>query len=338
MEQRKIMQLGRSSLVISLPKDWLKRTNLKQGDFVSLNITNNGSLQISPLNFDNFDEKEITLYVDAEQDRGALVRSIVACYLNGYSNIKLIAKTIFTNSQLTTIRKIARMLYIRIIESDTKSIHMEILVNESKIIASSYIQRMYMISYSMLKDAFQALIEKNTDLARSVYTMDDDVDHFCFFLLRLLRRASIYPAIGKKIQVDPTSCQDFIILVYRIEHVADNANTIAQQIISIEGKKLSIPEKILNMIYAAGELAINMYEKAFKSFFSGDVHVANSVIEIRKKIDDSIVEIASESFTSPDMNPITVCAVCSMRDTVKRISDWAVAIAEHAITRAYFNL
>jgi len=293
---------------------------------------------ISPLNYNEDEEKEITLYIDQEQDRGSLIRSIIACFLNGYTDIKLIAKTIFTTSQLKVIRKIARMLYIRIIESNTKNIHITVLINESKIKVDSYIQRMYMISYSMCKDIFQALIEKDTSLARSVYTMDDDVDHFTFFLLRLLRRASLNPAIGKKIGVDPVSAQDYTTLVYRIEHVADNAVIIAKQIIVLEGKKLGIPESILNKIYSAGKFATDMYERAFKAFFSGDILSANTVIESQKKIDDAVMEIASESFSIPDLNPITVCAICSMRDTVKRISDWAVNIAEHAINRAYFNL
>lgn len=215
---------------------------------------------------------------------------------------------------------------------------MTVLINESKIKVDSYIRRMYMISYSMCKDIFQALIEKDTSLARSVYTMDDDVDHFTFFLLRLLRRASLNPAIGKKIGVDPVSAQDYTTLVYRIEHVADNAVIIAKQIIVLEGKKLGIPESILNKIYSAGKFATDMYERAFKAFFSGDILSANTVIESQKKIDDAVMEIASESFSIPDLNPITVCAICSMRDTVKRISDWAVNIAEHAINRAYFNL
>jgi len=36
MEQRKIMSLGRSSLVISLPKYWVQLNELKQGDVATL--------------------------------------------------------------------------------------------------------------------------------------------------------------------------------------------------------------------------------------------------------------------------------------------------------------
>jgi len=338
MEQRKIMQLGRSSLVISLPKDWLKRQNLKQGDLVSINIINDGSLQIAPLNFEGNDEKKINLYVDSDQDRNVLTRSIIACYLNGYSDIKLIAKTIFTTSQLMTIRKVSKMLYIRIIESDNKNVSLSALINESKINATTYLQRMYLISYSMCKDVFQALIDHDLNLAKNVYIMDDDVDHFYYLMTRLLKRASLYPAIGRKIDINPIDIEDYLILISRIEHIADHAVVIAEQLISLEGKKFTLPKSIVELIYSVSKFVLDMYEKAFKSFFEKDINTANLVIENLKFVEENIIKIAQESFTNPDMNPITVCSVCTMRDTVKRIADWAVEIAEHAITRAYFNL
>jgi hypothetical protein len=48
MEQRKIMSLGRSSLVISLPKYWVELNELKQGDVVSIAINRDRSLAIFP--------------------------------------------------------------------------------------------------------------------------------------------------------------------------------------------------------------------------------------------------------------------------------------------------
>ena len=48
MDQRKIMSLGRSSLVISLPKHWTQLNELKQGDVVSLAIQRDRSLSIFP--------------------------------------------------------------------------------------------------------------------------------------------------------------------------------------------------------------------------------------------------------------------------------------------------
>jgi len=46
MEQRKIIQFGNSSYVITLPQDWIKENNLDKGDYVNL-IENNDSIIIT---------------------------------------------------------------------------------------------------------------------------------------------------------------------------------------------------------------------------------------------------------------------------------------------------
>jgi phosphate uptake regulator len=38
LDTRKIMALGKSSLVVSLPKDWVRSNNLKRGDLVELDV------------------------------------------------------------------------------------------------------------------------------------------------------------------------------------------------------------------------------------------------------------------------------------------------------------
>ena len=92
MEQRKIMSLGRSSLVISLPKHWTRLNELKQGDVVSLAIQRDRSLAVFPGTGKKKWSKEITLHIDPKEREILIIRSIIACYLNGYSGIKLVSK------------------------------------------------------------------------------------------------------------------------------------------------------------------------------------------------------------------------------------------------------
>ena len=69
--ERKIMLLGRSSLVISLPKHWVNLNELKQGDVVSLAIQRDRSLVVNIARKEK-ERKEITLYVDPS-DREYLI-------------------------------------------------------------------------------------------------------------------------------------------------------------------------------------------------------------------------------------------------------------------------
>jgi phosphate uptake regulator len=124
-------------------------------------------------------------------------------------------------------------------------------------------------------------------------------------------------------------------LVYRIEHAADHSANIAKNIIMLEGSKQRIPDYLLKLIFAAGTEAVNLYDKAVNAFFSKDVANSVKILEQQKKIEELDREIATKEFMSKQKNPLIICAVCSIRDSIKRIAECAADIAEIAINRAY---
>ncbi|NIP67495.1 hypothetical protein GWN63_05575, partial [Candidatus Bathyarchaeota archaeon] len=203
MDQRKVMSLGRSSLVISLPKHWTKLNELKKGDVVSLAIQRDRSLVVFPGTGRKEQAGEITLHIDPEEKNSVIARSIIACYLNGYRGIRLVSQEVFPVVQQKAIRRIVRILYMRIMESDAKSMHIVTLIDESKASVKSGIQRMHTVANSMCRDALNSLGNRDLTLAKTVYSLDDDVDHFSFFILRLLRRAALDPALANQLGLEP---------------------------------------------------------------------------------------------------------------------------------------
>lgn len=333
--ERKIMSLGRSSLVISLPKSWMQLNELKKGDVVSLAVLRDRSLIVFPSAEKKIEPKEITLHVASSEGETLIVRRIIGCYLNGYSGIRIISDRIFSVPQRKAIRNIVRMLYMRIIESDSKSMYIQTLIDESKASIKPAIQRMYMIFHSMCVDALSSLKNLDVTLAKAVFSLDDDVDHFSFFILRLLRDAAQDTVLANELGIDPLDCMDHQVLVYRVEHAADYSADIARHIIMLSETQQKISENILSLMFAAGTEAVDLYAKAVNAFFSKDVAFANEILERQKKIEKLDQEIASKAFTGKQKNALLVCAICSIRDDIKRIADCAADIAEIAINRSY---
>jgi uncharacterized protein with PhoU and TrkA domain len=77
------------------------------------------------------------------------------------------------------------------------------------------------------------------------------------------------------------------------------------------------------------------YTKAVNTFFSKNVPVAVEILNNQQRIDVLDQEIASKAFTGKQKNAQLVCAICSMRDNIKKIADCAADIAEIAINRAF---
>lgn len=334
MEQRKIMSLGRSSLVISLPKHWTQLNELKQGDVVSMAINRNRSLAIFPGVKKERETSKITLHVEPDERDIFVVRSIIACYLNGYSNIKLISKKFFTVPQQKAIRKIVQMLYMRIMEADTKEMQIATLIDESKASISTGINRMYKISSSMCRDSFTALKNQDAALAKAVYTLDDEVDHFSFFLLRLLRGVAVDPTLANQLGLDFIDCLDYQTLIHRIEQVADQAANIAKHLIMLEGRHKKVSAPLLEKMYATGRDALTSYDKAVNTLLSSDVSYSGDIIESQDRIEKLDQEIASLAFLKEKSTEV-ICACCSIRDSIRRIAEYAADIAEITINQSY---
>ncbi|MFQ5836336.1 MAG: PhoU domain-containing protein [Candidatus Bathyarchaeia archaeon] len=321
--------------MISLPKHWTKLNELKQGDVVSLAIQRDRSLAVFPGTGKKKWSKEITLHIDPNEREILIIRTIIACYLNGYSGIKLVSKKIFPVTQQRAIRRIVRILYMRIMESNAKSMHIVTLIDESKASVVSGIQRMHVIANSMCRDILNSLRDQDAPLAKTVYSLDDDVDHFSFFILRLLRRASLDPTLANQLDLESIDCLDYQTLVHRIEQVADNATNIAKHIIMLNEEQLRISDSVLKLMLTAGNDAISCYGKAVEAFFSNDTVSSDEIIERQKFIEKLDRKIATLTFLREKKNPIIICATCSIRESIKRIAEYAADIAEITIDRSY---
>jgi phosphate uptake regulator len=333
--QRRIMSLGRSSMVISLPKNWMQLNELKKGDAVSLAIQRDRSLVVYPSTQKKGTSKEITLRIGQKEEETLIAAKIVGSFLNGYSGITLIAEKIFSIPQRKAIRTISGRLYMRVMESDSKGMYLQTLSDESKASLEQAIQRMHLISYSMCEDVLTSLKNNDIDLAKSVFSLDDDVDHFSFFILRLLRNAAQDTVLANELRIDPLDCMDHQTLVYRIEHAADYTADIARTIILLHGRQQKIPNDVLELMVTAGTTAVDLYVKSVNAFFAKDVPFSVEIMKYQQRIEKLDQEIAVATFMGKHRNAELICGICSIRDKIKRIADVAASIAEISVNRAF---
>ncbi len=333
--ERRVMSLGRSSLVISLPKNWMQLNELNKGDVVSYAIQRDRSLVIYPSAKKKTTTKMATLRIDPNEDELLITMKIIGSFLNGNSGITLISDKVFSVPQIRAIRKSAGMLYMRIMEANSKGVFIQTLMDETKADLKQTVQRMHMITQSIGEDAVKSLKNKDTTLAKAVFSLDNDVYHFAYFLIRVLRNAAQDAALANELRIDPLECMDYQTLVYMMRDVADNSAEVARHVIMLEGDQKEIPENVLELIFIAGNEAVNLYVKAVDTFFSKDFSKSIDILRLRQGIEKLDREIASRAFAEKQKSEELVCAICSIRDNIKRIADCAANIAEIAINRSF---
>jgi len=329
------MALGKSSLVITLPKYWLEMNNLGQGDHVSLTVQHDLSLAVQPSSRAVEDGGEIHLNFKANESEDSIIRRIIGSYLNGYSNIKLTSEKIFTVRQQRAIRGVVSMLFMRIMESEASSVVLQTLIDESRASVFSGIERMHVITSSMCRDTLNSMRNWDGDLASSVVSLEDDVDQFMFFLLRLVRTAALRPSLASQLGLDPLDCLDCQTLVHRIESVADHTTSIANNVISLIESHVVIPGAVLGALMRAAEIAFGAYDMAVQSFLSKDVSHSNEIIDNQREIEELRKKILSLQILSEYEDASVVYPISSIRESIEKIGDYAADIAELTIDRTY---
>jgi phosphate uptake regulator len=332
--ERRIMSLGRSSMVISLPKNWMTLNELNKGDVVSYAIQRDRSLVVYPGAEKKSPPKDTTIKIGHNDDETLITQKIIGSFLNGYSGITLIAEKILTVPQRKAIRYIAGRLFMRIMESDSRGVYLQTLTDESKASLDQAVQRMHLISYSMCEDVFNALKTNDISLAKSVFSLDDDVDQFHFLILRILRGAAQSPVLANELRLDPLDCMDYQYLSVLIEHAADYVADIAKHIIMIDGMGEKIPTNLLELMVDEGTEVVDLYIKAVNAFFQHDAEFSVEIMKQTKRIEKLDQEIANTTFMS-NKKPELICAVCSIREDIKRIAFYAGSIAEVTVNHTF---
>ena len=84
-ETRKIQFTGKSSYIVSLPKQWVMDLGLKQGDQIRIVRKDSSTLEIYPPKFEARSQKkeDATIEIDSEETF-AIVRKIISLYFLGY--------------------------------------------------------------------------------------------------------------------------------------------------------------------------------------------------------------------------------------------------------------
>ena len=334
MSSRKIIPLGKSSLVISLPIEWVRQNNLSKGDTVDVSIQKNQALLVRPEFSKEQKETQISLTIDEDEPEDSIVRIIIGCYLNGYDLIIINSSTKFTTKQHQAVRNTVKSLYLRIIESTTSKVIIQTLMDEARASVTSSIERMHIITSSMCDDVLSSMRYWDVDLARSVINLEEDVDQYLFFLLRLIRSSLLHPPLASQLELELIDCLDWQTLIYRIEHVADHTTKTAQAVINLVELKIEIPANIWNSLIKSAEIAFESYKQSVDYYLSKTVDHSNRIINNQGDIENILDEITPLPLMGIDDRD-TFSNLFMIRNNIRRISEYAADIAEITIDRAY---
>ena len=145
-ETRKIQFTGKSTYIISLPKQWITELGLKQGDRVSVDRKGVSSLQIMPYNTRRKDQSETaTIEIEPKEETSSIVRKLISLYFLHFKTISIKPRIgRITPSQRIGIRNGVKKILMgsEITADSSDGITIQILINLVELSVDAAFKRM----------------------------------------------------------------------------------------------------------------------------------------------------------------------------------------------------
>jgi phosphate uptake regulator len=328
-EMRRLQVTGGSTYIISLPKKWVTKNQLKKGSSLLISEEEDGSLSVSSQSRLKGDETrdEAFIRVSSNDNPHTIVRKAVAAYLVGYNmiHVKTQDRQQMTSRQRNTAKDFARRLLVgtEIVTDTPTELMLQVLLSYPELSIQSALRRMSIITSSMHKDAIAALKDLDSQLAKSVVATDDEVDRFNLYVVRQLKMAIQNPRIIKEIGLkNARDCLGYRLVTKSVERAADHAASIAENVLFL---KKPMDEEIIRILEEMSNLAISMFETAIESLFRLDFNLAESVIQKTKDVNFTMKEAL---LSSKKIGTEEIANLRLVIESLRRTAEYASDIAE----------
>jgi len=281
-EQRKLQVTGGSTFILSLPKDWATRNELKRGSSMIVREEEDGSLSIAPSSFPK-KEKQDEAFIKASlnDNPDAIMRTAISAYLSGYNvlHIRAQGQKLLSSKLRNHLKSFARHYLVgtEIVIDTPTELTLQVLLNYPELTVQNALSRMSIIASSMHKEAIAALKKLDYASAKAVIETDREVNRFSLYIVRLLKLAVSNQRIVKDIGLtSQKECLGYRLIAKSVERTADHATKIAENTLLL---KDPVNEELLERISQLSGLAISMFETSMEALFKRDFNLAESVIE-----------------------------------------------------------
>ena len=319
---RRLQKIG-SSILISLPSEWIRNNKLKKGNTVPIEVNRDNTISIFPSQEEADDKtKEVTIpYSPASMD--TLVNQVYGAYLLGYDMIRIKASLQISFDDADRIKKAMRKLVgLEIIDEDGLNIIAQFLLDANTLDAEKILRRMSSIVAGMYRDVLEAIRSKENSIRRVISGRDDEVDRQYFLLVRLIRSAMMDQKLAGKLNLSNIDILDYRIAANHLESAGDSIVDLAS---SIQGlTRVQFAEEIIE----ASSLVEQMQEKSVAAFVNKNRSESNNVVKIYENFNRLVNSTKQRAMSKESSNPQATVAILNMTYSMDKIARCWVDVAD----------
>ena len=277
---RRLQRIG-SSILVSLPKEWVDANNLDKSSQVEIE-TGQDSISISA-NKETRPTKELVISYPLPKEEN-IVANITGAYLLGYDIIVINSKSIIPGKDREEIRNsMRRLVGMEIIEEDASHINMQFLLDATTLDPAKILKRMSSIALGMYDDVLNGLISDDKSNLQTLSKRDVEVNRQYFLLVRLIRSTLVDKRLSSAFNLENIDVLDYRVAANVLENAGDSIVELSEFIFNF-----SLSEEYSKKIYDVVIDFNKVAEKSIIAFTKPDRLLAIEAISMHKQYEEKL--------------------------------------------------
>lgn len=260
MERRKLIKQGKGGYTIYMPKKWIDKKGLKEGDEIIFEERNNSLV----INSDNKTKKEITIEIN-ENNLKELKHILTHIYRKGYDIIILKGNTEKFYKKTKEI-SFSILLGLEITEKTDSTIIIENLSEPTEQKFDVMMRRLFFTikeTIALIKNDYES---ENFTNIEEIEDLRNQSDKFNLFCKRIL--------VKEKDNKNPITSWELLTFLMHIQHSLYYLYKYLNQ------KKISKKKNICELIKTTDEI----FDLLYKAYYKKDIEIIHRIFEYREKI------------------------------------------------------
>ena len=282
---RRLQKIG-SSILVSLPKEWIDANNLNKSNQVEIE-TNQNNLSIRT-QLSKRPSKEVEISYPLSEGEG-IVPTITGAYLLGFDIIKIVGKSSISINDRESVRGSMRKLVgLEIIDEDATNISIQFLLDETSINPQNILKRMSSIALGMFNDVVLSIKNGDKTNLETIANRDAEINRQYFLLVRLIRSTIMDTRLAGIFNLENIDILDYRIAANTLEIAGDTVVELSKSLIKSNISKVEL-KKLYDFAKDIDEIQI----KSIDSFISNNRMLAINAIRLQRSNSTKISKIRS---------------------------------------------
>ncbi len=282
---RRLQKIG-SSILVSLPKEWVDAHNIGKGAQVQIETAEN-SLSITAGEGKKL-SKEIEIEYPLPNEEN-IAANITGAYLLGYDIITIKGKSTISVKDREVIREsMRRLVGMEILDEDASNVNGQFLLDETSLNPEKIFKRMSSIALGMFNETLSALITGDKTNLQTIPNRDDEINRQYFLLVRFIRSTMMDRRLAGIFNLENIDILDYRIAGNILETAGD---TIVDLSRSISETSLSSSDQ--KKIYDIAKDIETIQKKSIDAFITNNRSLAIEAIKLHGQHQSNISKTRS---------------------------------------------